>query len=494
MWHRVAASPSMRLLAMTSAFIVGIAAHAFDERAWLAAGVGGAAAVAAVFAAAVMFRRWPAAGLAAACVACAVGAAWRYDSTLARVRPDVAPPPGDARFQGIVVEEPRMAVSGTIVVVDAGDARAELRYRVPVDVAAGETIAWRCRMRPRDPATRVRFRRDVAWTCMPSEEPVRIASPPPVRAAMHAARAHVRETVTSALPEPDASLVLGLLIGDDGGIPRSVAQAFRETGAAHVLAVSGYNVRLLVDALFTAFAAVSVRRRRASAAVAALVVAFAAMTGAEPPVVRAAVMGCAGIVAGFLGRRDAGVGSLLLAAAAMLAVDPSALRHDVGFRLSFAAVAGMRVFGPRFYRAFGGDPDEFGVRRSLADTLAATCATLPIVLHDFGTVPFAAPLVNVVIAPFVPSLMAAGAAVLAFGTASSALATVPATLCVALARPFVAIVTRAAAFAPAAHFKITAAQMACAYAAMLAASCWPRRRIRVAPPPPPDAVVTTYAR
>lgn len=477
---------------MTSAFIAGVAAHAFDERALLPAGVG-AAAAAFAWTAAAFFRQRPAARLAVACVACFIVAAWRYDATLSPVRPDVTPPPRDARFQGVVVEEPRMAVTGTTVVVDAGEARAELRYRVPVDVTAGETIAWRCRMRPRDPAMRERFRRDVAWTCMPREAPTRIAPAPPVRAAMHAARAHVRETVAAAVPEPDASLVLGLLIGDDGGIPRSVAQAFRETGAAHVLAVSGYNVRLLVDALFVAFAVVMVRRRRASAAVAVLVMAFAVMTGAESPVVRAAVMGCAGIVAGFLGRRDAGAGSLLLAAAAMLAVDPSALRHDVGFRLSFAAVAGMRVFGPRFYRAFGGDPDEFGMRRSLADTLAATCATLPIVLHDFGTVPFAAPLVNVLIAPFVPPLMAAGAAVLAFGTASSALAAVPAALCVALARPFVAIVTRVAALAPAAHFQITAVQMACAYAAMIAASWIPRRRLRVAPPPPPDAVVTTYA-
>lgn len=477
---------------MTSAFIAGIAAHAFDERTWVPASVSIIVVSAASFAA-FFVRRAPTARLAALCGALFVAAVWRFDARVPRDALEAAPPSGESEFRGVLVEEPRHGVQGTFAIVDVPDARVELRVRVPFDAAAGETVEWRCRMRPRPADVRARYRRDVGWSCEPREAPTRVAPAPAANAALHAARSGVRTAIVAAVPEPDASLALGLLIGDDAGIPRRVTQAFRDTGTAHVLAVSGYNVRLLVDALFVLFAVAAVRRRRAAGAVAALVIAFALMTGADPPVVRAAIMGCAGIVASLLGRRDAGIAPLALAAAGMLAAEPFALRHDIGFRLSFAAVAGMRLFGPQLYAAFGGDPDLAGLRRSLADTLAATAATLPIMLHDFGALTPAAPIVNVIIAPFVPPLMMASAAVAAVGTVAPPFAVAPAAVVVALARPFVAVVTSAAVAAPAMPLRVSWPVAALLYAAMGAFVLLPRRRARMAAPPPPDAVVTTYA-
>ena len=63
---------------------------------------------------------------------------------------------------------------------------------------------------------------------------------------LYAFKAHAKNVIAQILPEPQASLLTGILLGDDAGVPQSLQEAFRVTGTSHIIAISGYNVMILV--------------------------------------------------------------------------------------------------------------------------------------------------------------------------------------------------------------------------------------------------------
>ena len=494
---RIAASPSKSLLALASAFIAGIALHALDERVWQPTTFAVGAAL--FLATGLLALRRPRTRLILLCAGLAFAGVARYDVVLAATPSPQEPPAGSGRFVGTVVEGPKNTVAGAVLVMgrvfvsETGASfieRVELRYRVPVETRIGDRIAWRCRLSRRP--------YDGVMSCMPSEFPIVIERPSGFSGARLLAsfKDRIRAVAVTLLPEPHASVLLGLLLGDRGGIPRDLVDAFRRTGTAHVLAVSGYNVHQLVETAFVVFAFASVRRRSASMAVAATLGIFVVLTGGEASVIRAAIMGCFGLAAGLLGRRNSSLSPLAFAAAVMLCHDPALLRHDIGFRLSFAAVIGMQAFGPALFRRLGGEPDGFGSKRMFADTVAASLATMPIALSDFGVLPLAGPIVNLVIVPLVPLIMATGAAALILGSVWAPFGTLPALLSGAFAGAMVSVVDGAARVAPVLAADATAMETVVLYVWLILlryALVAPDRGRPVASPAPPDMVVVTYA-
>jgi predicted membrane metal-binding protein len=166
-------------------------------------------------------------------------------------------------------------------------------------------------------------------------------------------------------------------------------------------------------------------------------------------------MGGVGVVAALVRRRNAGWTPLLLSAALMLALDPTAIVTDVGFRLSFAAVIGMRAFGKSFAHYLRWLPEAFGVRGACAETLSATIATLPIELRDFGTLPIAALPVNMLIVPVVPFATAVGAATLLLGSLWTPFGLPTALITTVATKAMRYVAATGAALAPAAHVQAT---------------------------------------
>ena len=120
----------------------------------------------------------------------------------------------------------------------------------------------------------------------------------------------------------------------------------------------------------------------------ALIAIYVPVAGAGPSIQRAGVMGAAGLVAALAGRPSARWYALLLAAVATLALDPRST-GDIGWQLSFAAVAGLLVLVAPLVRVLRGATRGRCARRALAEgaamTLAATLATAPLAAHHFGT-------------------------------------------------------------------------------------------------------------
>ncbi|HET8776217.1 MAG TPA: ComEC/Rec2 family competence protein [Candidatus Limnocylindria bacterium] len=207
------------------------------------------------------------------------------------------------------------------------------------------------------------------------------------------------------VPEPEAALGAGILLGVRASIAPEINDAFSTAGLTHVVAISGWNIAI-VAALVAAAVRPLARRpggRWTTATIAIAVVAgYVVLTGASPSVVRAALMAAAMLVARLGGSRAHASSALAMAALVMLVAAPPVL-WDVGFQLSLLATAGLVWFGASVERRLGRWPGW--LREPVALTLAAQLTTLPVILMNFERLSLVAPIANVLVVPFVPVAM-----------------------------------------------------------------------------------------
>ncbi len=216
---------------------------------------------------------------------------------------------------------------------------------------------------------------------------------------------HWSDNLSLLLPEPQNAFLGGLLLGAKRAIPPELTEGFNITGTSHIVAVSGYNITIIIagiDWLLRRFL-----HKRAALIISLCVIAgFVVLTGASASVIRAASMGALLLIALNIGRLYAVANALALSAAIMLLINPQILHFDVGFQLSFAALLGLVYLTPWIEPGFLWMPKYF--RRYLVATLAAEAATLPILLFNFGRLSLVAPLANLLVLPAVPLAMLFG--------------------------------------------------------------------------------------
>ncbi len=205
------------------------------------------------------------------------------------------------------------------------------------------------------------------------------------------------------LPDPQAALARGMVLGQDHALSEETQDRMRATGLAHLVAASGANVALLAALVLALGAAVGVPRRWRLVVAVVAVVAYVPLAGAGPSIQRAGVMGAAALVAALAGRPATRWYALLLAGAVTLAWNPLAA-GDPGWQLSFAAVVALLVVAPPLRGALSRKlPD--GLAEPLAVTLAATLGTAPLLALHFDRVSLVSPLLNVLAAPVVAPIM-----------------------------------------------------------------------------------------
>ncbi len=229
------------------------------------------------------------------------------------------------------------------------------------------------------------------------------------RTSILTVRRKLSESIGLALPEPQSSLAQGILLGQKSVLPADIADDLNATNTSHLVVVSGENV-VLVSAFVTGALAWVFGRRRALVLSIGVVLAYAALIGASPSVVRATMMGILLVVASLAGRRSSGSTPILFAAAIMSGLDPR-IERDISFQLTFAATAGIvylaspirewmiewiaRVFRrdtvPRWVSAWFAEP--------LSVTIAATIATEPLIAMNFGRISLVALPANLLVVP-----------------------------------------------------------------------------------------------
>ncbi|WP_293179771.1 DNA internalization-related competence protein ComEC/Rec2 [Oceanithermus sp.] len=211
----------------------------------------------------------------------------------------------------------------------------------------------------------------------------------------------VRARLVAGLTPEAAALARAFTLGERGALGDDV-EAFRRAGLAHVLALSGLHVGLLVG--FFVLLGMPLGTGRYPLAL-ALLVFYLALVGPTPSLVRAGLMAAVWLLARALGYGEVPLSALLaLALALHLALDPWAV-HGLAFQLSYLAVLGIALALPLVPRVRGSLQWLLG---TLAVTLAAQAATLPRVLDAFHRVPLASPLANLAALPLVSLLVPLG--------------------------------------------------------------------------------------
>jgi competence protein ComEC len=220
------------------------------------------------------------------------------------------------------------------------------------------------------------------------------------------------------LPEPQASLAVGILLGLQASIPADVSANFSTTGTSHILVISGWNISIIAAALYSLAAGLRIPKRRAFWSILATIWLYTLFVGATPTVIRAAVMGTIVVVGQRLERPAHAWTTLFAACWAMTLWDPQTL-WDMGFQLSALATASLFAFGKGTEALLLRTPLRVGwldwAREALTATLAAQILALPLILYSFGNLSIIAPLANVMMLPFVPAAMLFGATALLGG-------------------------------------------------------------------------------
>jgi competence protein ComEC len=239
----------------------------------------------------------------------------------------------------------------------------------------------------------------------------------PVVVAVYALKQKSLDNVYKLFLDPEASLLAGILLGVDSGLPSALQQAFNDTGTAHIIAISGFNIAIIAGIFIALFSRILGPRRGAVAAV--LGIAFYTfLVGADPAVVRAAFMGGLALFAVQIGRRTQGLNTLVFVAALMAVWNPLIL-WDVGFQLSFFATLGLILYGEPLQRGTesliaryfpssnAGNFAELSADFVLL-TLAAQLTTLPIMAYHFKQISLVSFIANPFILPAQPAVMVLG--------------------------------------------------------------------------------------
>ncbi|HEU5187773.1 MAG TPA: ComEC/Rec2 family competence protein [Candidatus Saccharimonadales bacterium] len=219
------------------------------------------------------------------------------------------------------------------------------------------------------------------------------------------ARRHFAAVIYSNIPEPQASLGLGFLLGLKSSLPDTLNDQLKVLGLTHIVVASGYNLTILIRLSRRIFEKVS--KFQAAAVSGGLLAAFLAITGFSPSMSRAALVTGLALVAWYYGRRIKPAVLLLVAAAITAGINPLFLWFDLGWWLSFLAFAGVLLLAPLLQYRFLGKAQPRMVTQVIFETLAAQLLTLPLILWVFGDFSVLALLANILIVPLIPLAMAA---------------------------------------------------------------------------------------
>ncbi|MBI2901547.1 MAG: ComEC/Rec2 family competence protein [Planctomycetes bacterium] len=280
----------------------------------------------------------------------------------------------------------------------------------------GEEVALSGRLRnPRPPSNPGQFdrrawlrRQGIAGTMYAHEIEV-LSGPRGPLSLLSRVRRFLRGRLDAASRPEAAALAAAMLFGDREGLDERLTLDLQRTGTTHVLAVSGFNVALVVLAVWALLVLAGVRGRLRVVLLLAATWIYALTAGLEASVLRAAIMASVWLGAEIFRRRSDPPVSLAAAALVILAFDPHQVR-DVGFQLSFLAVIGILALVPLLSRSFG--PQRPWIHRvygAALVSLAAWLATAPVVQTEFHLLTPCVLVTNLLFSPLVLAITALGA-------------------------------------------------------------------------------------
>lgn len=353
-------------------------------------------------------------------------------------------------FVGFIADEPQQKIDGASYVVAVHEVGGKavvgkvlLKNRLYPSYSYGDRLAVSCKiLPPRNQADSV-FHYDKylarfgVWSICsyPKIERISGRAGNQAMSAILTFKQFLNSRVSELWAEPEGTLLSGVLYGARSGLPAYLIDDFSRTGVSHIVAVSGFNITIIIIVIMDLLVYLGLVRQRAFYVIVFLTLLFVIFTGFTASAVRAGFMGIMVLTARQVGRGAKNFNVIIFTVALMQLLNPYLLIWDVGFQLSFLALIGLIYISPVLTVILskakpawlkGRDLLRFGRKRdssalpqnekvwinmigeTFIQTLSAIIATLPLMLYQFGTLSLVAPLSNILILWIVPWLMLLG--------------------------------------------------------------------------------------
>ena len=239
-------------------------------------------------------------------------------------------------------------------------------------------------------------------------------------AAIVAFREKASDYLAQSLPQPHSSIAAAMFLGKQRDISAEWRERLSASGVGHIVSVSGHHVTVVVAIISVLLAGFG--KRRALLFIAGTIFLFVLMTGLQAPAIRAGIMGGSLVLAGFFGRMNSSLQSVIIAATLMLIFNPLLLWHDIGFQLSFLAVIGLIRLSPLIETKLLFLPPI--AREVTAMSLSAYLFTLPMIIHHFGEISLVFLAANLLIVPVLHITMLLGLAFIILSFVSGTIASI----------------------------------------------------------------------
>ncbi len=216
-------------------------------------------------------------------------------------------------------------------------------------------------------------------------------------------RRHFVAGMQTALPEPLAPFAMGLLVGQRANLPDNIKQDLLTVGLTHIIAVSGYNLTIILQATRRVLGK---RSKRMSTFLTLLLMGvFLVLAGGSASIVRAAVVSALSIWASYYGRTFRPLNLIILAAVLTAWVNPVYVWSDLSWYLSFLAFFGVMVLSPLIQARWPARWHQNIVGSVALESICAEVLALPFVLHIFGQMSRVGLVANVLVVALIPLAM-----------------------------------------------------------------------------------------
>jgi len=209
-----------------------------------------------------------------------------------------------------------------------------------------------------------------------------------------------------SLPHNSAALLSGETFGERSDFSKEFKDQMARSGTTHIVALSGYNIAILVLAISTALGSF-LSRRKTFIITTIVIILFVIMVGGGASIIRAAIMGFLLLLAKELGRPYNLTNTIVLTAGLMVLINPTILTQDIGFQLSFLSLLGIIYFEPVIKKIFNLKEGNglLGWKENATMTLSAQVAVTPILIYHFNQFSITAIPANILILAIVPLTM-----------------------------------------------------------------------------------------
>lgn len=251
-----------------------------------------------------------------------------------------------------------------------------------------------------------------------------------IKSALFKTKRAFTEAIGSAIPEPESSLLAGLLLGTKQSLGKDILEEFQKTGTSHIVVLSGYNIAIVAESIMSFFKFMP--KNFAFGAGVTGIILFIILSGGGASAWRAGIMVLVALSAKKFGRDYKASRVLGFVIVIMLAPNPLLLAFDPSFQLSVLATMGLIFVSPLITPYLTKITERFGLREIVSATIATQITVLPFLIFNMGLLSLVSLPVNVLILSSIPLTMLLGFITGVFGLFSLYLSFIPALFTYAL--------------------------------------------------------------